>query len=431
MIRFRLLLVILFILFGSAVHAGEPNRVFKNGRVIVGDGTVLEQGSVVVAGDRIIEVTEDPVQAPKARRIDASGKTVLPGLIDAHVHITPPPGKQDSASLHRYLDGRLAEELRSFLEHGVTTLRSTGDYWPWSGELRDRIAAGEVLSPRVVTAGPVFTAEGAHPATTVCSPDNSFCRRRLTREITTPAQAQEAVRRVAKAGVDFIKLVSDSRTTGVQIEDKVVEAIVVQAHREGLEAVGHVSEVARMEAYAEMGLDGFVHPPLIPVSDDQTRRLGRVLAMHGTPVTTTLLIPLLHADKPVGPVLEGASPLPESLASMSRNVAVLAEEGVSIVVGSDWFVADRHPALRAGAVTHTEMELLQRGGMSEGAIIRAATANAAQALGLGDRVGTLEPGKLADLIVVDGNPLEDISVLHDVELVVKKGEILVEANDGR
>ncbi len=426
-------LVALVLLAASPALAQEPALVVENGRVITGDGAVLEEASVVVAGDSILRVTQEPVNAPDARRIDASGKTVLPGLIDAHVHLTIPPGNEDSTAVMQYLDQRVPATLQAFLNHGVTTVRSTGDYWPWVARVRDRIERGDLQGARLVTAGPVFTAENAHPATTVCSPENAFCRSHITREVSEPEEARRHVQQLATEGVDYVKFVSDSTNVRegfepVQIRDKVVQAIIDQAHEEGLKAVGHVAEVRFMERYAGMDIDGFVHPP--SVTDANIRSLARTLAKYGTPVTTTLSTALIYSDEPVEPVFDGTSPRRAEIERQAELVSVLAGNGVTIVLGTDWcgcaFADGAAAPIQPGAATVTEMQMLRWGGMSQHAIIQAATSNAARALEMSDRVGTVEPGKLADLIVVDGNPLEDLSALENVEVVVKGGEVVAD-----
>lgn len=246
--------------------------------------------------------------------------------------------------------------------------------------------------------------------------------------MTEPEQAREAVRELAEGGVDYIKVISDSLIVPVQIEDAVVEAIIDQAQREGLRAAAHTAEAEFMESYAEMGIDGFVHMPLEDVSRYDPRELARVLARYETPVTTTLSLYLFYLDRPVEAVFNGASPRPQNIEVRSEHVAILAEAGVPIVVGTDWAAypasQHEHPNLGAGAATVTELQLLRWGGMAREAIIQAATFNAARALEMEDQVGTLEAGKLADLFVVDGNPLADLSALRDVELVVKGGEVV-------
>ena len=309
------------VLLVSPANAQQPTLVVENGRVITGDGAVLEEASVVVAGDSILSVTREPVEAPDARRFDASGKTVLPGLIDAHVHLTSPPERRDSTALIEHLEERVPGILGGFLQHGVTTIRSTGDYWPWIGEVRDSLAAGDLSGPRLVTAGPIFTAEGGHPAATVCAGSrgsdaapNPFCRSHLAAEVASPREASDAVRRLARQGVDFIKLAYHPLSSLPDIEDDVVAATVDQAHQEGLRAVGHVADTEVMQRYAEMGLDGFVHPPILAHvesrTDAQVRRTARILAEHGTPVTTTLIGESFHIYEglEMEAILDGTSP---------------------------------------------------------------------------------------------------------------------------
>ncbi|PKD45162.1 amidohydrolase family protein [Rhodohalobacter barkolensis] len=437
-----LLIILLTAFCYSSAAVAQPTLVIENGRVIIGNGTVLEQASVVVAGDSIYSVTQKPIEAPDARRIDASGKTVLPGLIDAHVHLTIPPEGRDSAAVARHLKENVPDILRNFLEHGITTVRSTGSYWPSGGELRDRIADGELEGPRIMTSGPVFTADGGHPATTICegkfsrvniTGQDSYCSDHLAEVVSGPKEARKNVRRLTEEGVDFIKLVSDSINPPVQIDEEIVEAIVEESHREGVRVEGHVYEAEQMESYAKMGMDGFahlVHPATIP--EGQMDRFANFLANERTPVTTTLSSILLFAEggtnpKDIEAVLKGESSARKVIESGAWEATAFAEAGVPVVVGSDWWsgLNVSHPAVQPGAVTITEMKMLRWGGLSREAIIKAATVNAANALEMGDEIGTLEEGKLADLIVVDGNPLEDLSVLENMEMVIQGGEIVI------
>lgn len=243
---------------------------------------------------------------------------------------------------------------------------------------------------------------------------------------------------MAEEGVDFIKVVSDTvNGAPVQIEREVTQAIIDQAHDEGLRAAGHVAQPDFMERAAEAGVDGFVHMPLDTLSSDRARRLARTLAKHETPVTTTLSLVLLSVDHPTRPTLQGNSLWSELGEKWARNAAILAEEGVPLVVGTDWCpcfsgaMGNEEPPIQPGAVTHTELRLLRWGGISRESILQAATSNAARALEMDDQIGTLETGKLADLIVVDGNPLEDLSALDSTEVVVQGGEVVAGSRSSR
>lgn len=430
------LLALVALLAQSAVAGAQPapprpTLVVENARVIVGDGTVRERATVVVAGDRIVRVADGRVAAPGARRIDARGRTVIPGLIDAHVHLTIDPAIRDSAALARYVADALPALLGEFLRHGITTVRSTGDHWPAIGRVRDRIAAGTLAGPRLVVAGPVITYRGAHPATTVCG-GNPFCRAQVVAEVASADEARRTVHRLATEGVDFVKVVSDSLIEPVQIPDSVMAATIAQAHRDGIPAVAHVAEGPFMRRAAESGLDGFVHSAMLPMGPDEARALARTLVQHGTPVTTTSTAMLIYAGPPVDSAFRAGTRVRRDVESITRAHAAMADEGVRIVVGTDWCPCGRalgnaiaHPALRAGSATLTEMEMLTWGGMPNAAVLAAATSHAARALGLGDR-GTLAPGMLADLVVVDGDPLRDIGALRNVRAVVQGGALVVE-----
>ncbi len=420
-------------LLAIPLEAQEPTLVVENGRVIIGDGTVLERGTVVVGGDRILSVTEEPVEAPGARRVDASGKTVLPGLVDSHTHFLSwdlsswPPG--DSTFEPPPRQG-LENLWRAYLEAGITTVVSTGDFWPSVGQVRDRIRAGQLVGPRVFTAGPAFTAPGGHPAATVClamakaEVARRWCREHGTVEVETPRAARAAVARLAREGVDLIKMVYDTINppAAEHLEADVMREIVVAAHEHGLKAYAHINEVGKAIAAVEAGLDGLVHTPFVMVEEGQRERLAAVMHENGvTAVTTALWLEFLRDGAARRGNEERAAWYDASLQQRLETIRRIAETDASLVVlGTDT------PVLPPGEAFHGEVRLMARAGLSPGQILRAATRNAAAHIGRLDDLGTLEPGKLADLIVVDGDPTADIGAIRHVRLVVKGGKVVVE-----
>lgn len=143
--------------------------MIEEGRVITGTGKILDEASVVISGDSILSIKQQPVETKGARTIDASGQTILPGLIETHVRLTIPKNGRDSASVARHMKENVPGFLTGYLEQGVTTLRSTGEHWPQGQKFMNWLEEGKITAPRMITPGPVLTATGGHPVKTVCS----------------------------------------------------------------------------------------------------------------------------------------------------------------------------------------------------------------------------------------------------------------------
>ncbi|MGJ5641300.1 amidohydrolase family protein [Formosa sp. S-31] len=401
-----------------SVYGQEPTLIIENGRVIIGDGLVLEQATVALDGERILSVTQEPIISSTVKRIDATGKTVMPGLIDAHVHLTVPMAK-DLETFNVFLSDTLPYVLKEFLRHGITTVRSTGDAWPYIGEVRDQINAGKLEGPRILTSGPVLTYKEGHPANTVCK-GNPLCRKLVTRELGTPEEAKIVVQQLAKEGVDFIKFVSDSILYPVSLPNDIEEAIIQQAHKEYKQAVAHIAEVSFIERAVENGLDGLVHAPNMPFSVETAKNMGKILAKHHVPYTTTITpyivfyLPSKEAFR-----TEGVKKRKEAGSRFNEMNAM----GAQMLVGTDWtsWTADKGPNFGPGAMLLTEMIHLVKGGIPVLEVIKATTLSSAQILGLDKKTGSLEPGKQADILIVDGNPLEDINALKKTVYVLKGG----------
>lgn len=417
----------------AGAPAQEPSLVVENARVIAGEGTVLDRGTVVVADERILAVTNRTVDAPDARWIDAAGRTVLPGLVDAHVHLlvgdmTSLPRSDED--LDAYVGEGLPTRLRAYLEAGITTVVSTGDFWPAIRRVRENIRSGETPGPRVFTSGPVFTAPGGHPAVTVCGrPDseeaNPWCREHMAVEVASRRDARTAVERLAPAGLDFVKMVYDSISPPdvEQLETDVLREIVAASHDNDLKAYAHINGMGDARTAVEAGLDGLVHVPFRTSMEGQLGRLVEAMDARGvTAVTTSVVLESLRdrfADDGRDELAEWFSGNLDGRLQTIRRIAE-ADEGL-VVLGTD------APRLPPAEAFHREVRLLAEAGLTPARIIRTATRNAAAHLGRDDELGTLEPGKVADLIVVDGDPLEDLSALRNVELVVKGGEVVIEA----
>ena len=360
---------------------------------------------------------------------------MIPGLIDAHVHLLIAPEIVDERSLRNYERTALPTVLSGFLSHGITTVRSTGDPLPYIVQLRGRMEQ-TVTGPRVVGTGPVASSPGGHPATTVCE-NNPFCRQGLAREVENEAQARQVVRELARAKVNAVKVVIDDVIGKVPaLSDQLVAALVDETHRAGLRVIAHVSVVkaaSMTKRLVELGLDEFAHPPFdvlnIPDAADVSQ-IAALLAGRNIPVTTTVSGFDAYRDS-VG-VERASFGFPYSPAMRQRfekglnALRVAADAGVKLVVGTDWYPKPTKfddARLLPGAQTIHEMELLRRAGLSTSEIVTAATRNAAETLGISDKVGTIAEGKEADLVVLDGDLLQDFSALQRPVAVLKGGRL--------
>jgi len=419
----------------SAV-AGQADVILVGGNILTGDPARQTVEAVEIAGDKIRTVGSEreirQLAGPNTRVVNLRGRTVIPGLIDAHVHLLVSPRITDEPSLRQYEKDVLPKTLIGFLANGVTTVRSPGDPWPYIAEIRDRLERGQLAGPRLVTAGPVFTYPGGHPATTVCR-DNPFCRQRVVREPENEEQARLAVRELVRTKVDTVKVVVDNTGPPVQVpllSDAILRALVEETHRSGRRVIGHVTNVANIKRLAEMGFDEFVHMPRSP-EPSEASSLATLLVARKIPMTTTLSLFDAYRGSDGTEFSSNGSRYPpgnrQLFEGRLRTARIFADAGVTLIVGTDWVDAPlplNDPHVPAGARTVYEMELLRRAGVSTAVILAAATRNAAEALGMDDKVGTIAQGKFADLVILDGNPMEDLQALHRIVAVLKGGRVV-------
>ena len=398
------------------VPAAAQDLAITNARIVDGAGRVIESGTVVVRDGRIESVSA-AARAPRGiERLDVRGRTVLPGFVDAHRHIIR--GEPRS-----WLEERAAEEFLEYLEAGFTTVLSAIDPTVQIVEARERVDDGRLVGPRLVVGGIVPLAGGGggggggvDPART----DSSRPPLRATQ--AAPAIPREqtlaAVRRLADAGVDAIKTVIIVTPGGP--EQATLALITQEARRLGLMSITHAVSVRDTLAAVEAGTDILVHTPHIgQLTDEDVRRI----VAAGIPMTSTLgvFVPYFGPDDNT-PLFRDLMPFPmNTLSSAGQgpvNARLLWEAGINYGYGTDTSYSPRD------SLAH-ELKPLSLV-FSPQDIVYILTRNAAVSAGRGDTVGTLEPGKLADVVVVDGDPLNDSDALLDVVLVIKGGEIVVD-----
>jgi enamidase len=391
--------------------------LITHARIIDGNGTVLDDATIAITGERIQTITSAETPFTAGTTIDAEGKTVLPGLINTHVHIGSQGRFVDEQTLAEYLSSGLSRDMQDYLDHGITSIKSTGDLTEPFLAVREGLAHGEIQGPRLFLVGPVLSAPEGHPSVTVY-PDNPWLREGAARELSTEEEARAVVRQLSESGVDAIKFVYHGSSDENQpyflrpglairkITPQVMKAIIEEGHKHQLPVTAHTADLEDAVAVVEAGVDGLEHGVTRErIVDEQ---LGTLL---------------LQQDTFYGPTLSGyLNGNPQMADTLLPNLKGLADQGVRMVLGTDG-----GPARGGDGVgTLKEMEWMVQAGMSPAQVIQAGTRHGAELLGKLDELGTLEAGKLADLIMVDGDPLKDISEIHNIDVVIKGGKIVVD-----
>jgi imidazolonepropionase-like amidohydrolase len=387
---------------------------------------LIREGRIVELRDGFVEGAA--LGAPGAAVIDLRERFVLPGLIDSHVHLVT-----DSGGVARQLEGVTREpadqayqalvNARKTLLAGFTTVRNLGDPGGTTLALRDAIATGKVQGPRIVDAGRSISTTSGHMDGALGFRDD--LRGKLSSEdnLCDGAEAcRRAVRLQVSRGADVIKIATTGGVNSVigaglgqQMFEDEARAIVATAKLYGKKVAVHAHGVDGVKLALRAGVDSIEHGTTL---DDEALELFRSSGAYYVPTLATVngYLERIAADP--------NAYSPEVRAKVDWRIRITGESlrkavpaGVKIAFGTD-----------AGVSKHgrnaDEFELMVKHGMTPATAIHAATVNAAALLGLGKDIGTLEPGKQADLIAVTGDPLADVTVLKQVGFVMKGGEIV-------
>jgi imidazolonepropionase-like amidohydrolase len=400
-----------------ALPCVAQDLVISNARILDGTGNAVERGTVVVRDGRIAAVGANASGAAAgAARIDAGGRTVMPGFIDAHRHVI----QGDPA---RWLAEQSAASMREFLEAGFTTVLSAIDAPEQILELRRRTESGETLGPRIISAAlvplsrAVLGGGGVDPART--DPARNVDRPGPTAPGIPPEETLAAVRAAAQRGHDAIKTVIIVTRDGP--EQATLKLIADEAERLGLLSITHAVSVIDTVAAVEAGTDILVHTPHIGQLDEAT---ARKIADAGLPMVSTLGVFVPFFNDANMPLFRDRQQFPfETLSSAGQgpvNARLLYQAGITYAYGTDtsWTPHDSlEHELRPLHLVFSHEDL-----------IPIMTKNAALAVGRGNELGTLEVGKLADIVILGGDPLADESALLDVDVVVKGGRVVIGGN---
>ncbi|HEY3121232.1 MAG TPA: amidohydrolase family protein [Vicinamibacteria bacterium] len=427
----RLSTLALVVLAMPAIAVEPPVTVIKAGVLIDGGGGApLRNAVIVVEGERITAVGSGLAVPAGARVLDLSESTVLPGFIDAHTHISAPlvstPGWENALARETPADTVLRGALhaRQTLEAGYTTIREVGARDFTDVSLRNAIARGWIVGPRMQVAAHAIGITGGHCDDSGWVPNLLGHEPGIAEGIANgPDQIRSAIRYQVKYGADLIKIcatggvISVGDTAGAQQYDaEELKTAVETAHMLERRIAAHAHGTEGIKAAVRAGVDSIEHGSLL---DDEGARL---MAAKGTYLVSTLMagdavVRMARDGRLTGAYAAKAMAIGPN---MPRSIARAAAAGVKVVLGTD-NIFDPH------TTDAREFGLLVAAGLTPMQAIVAGTDTAARLLGWEKDVGSIAPGRYADIVAVKGDPLRDIHALEQVTFVMKGGVVVKEA----
>jgi imidazolonepropionase-like amidohydrolase/ABC-type multidrug transport system permease subunit len=429
--------------------------LIRSTRIFTGDGRVIESGSVLVHDGKIEAIYEGtPPDAEKMRAevVEGAGKTLLPGLVDVHIHLGGPAGISESS---QDFDPQktMPRAAAALLYSGVTAARSVGDGLDGSLTLRREIASGSRLGAELFVCGPMFTTEKGHGAEFLEQVPPAFREQVKAQLVRTPKTADEArnnVRVLKQRGVNGIKAILEAGWGGDMLFDRLdlllVRAIAEQARAQQLALAVHTGDARDVTDAVDVGASsvehgswrddlpdpllermarqGVFYDPTLGVAEAYAQFFaGRADALSSSLAQQVLPAAILKGTRQFiasgkGTNAERSAIFAQALEQGRANLLRAWHAGIPLVMGTD----AGNPLVFHGPSMHHELELWVQAGIPAAVALQAATSNAARLLGAANRFGAIRKGMEADLLLVDGNPLEDVKTTERISLVVFKGE---------
>jgi len=429
--------------------------LIRNARIFTAAGRTIERGAVLVRDGKIAEIYEgagpDPLTL-QAGVVEGAGKTLLPGLIDVHVHLGAPGGVSNASE--DYDAGKaMPRAAAALLYSGVTTARSVGDSLNASLKLRAELASGAKLGAQLFVCGPMFTAGGGQGEELIGFAPPALrqsLRAQWVRTPNTPEEARRQVRGLKAAGVDGLKAILEAGWGDGMLSDRfdllLARSVAEEASAQNLPLATHTGDARDVADAVEIGStsiehgawrdelpdallermarQGVFYDPTLVVAEAYARYYGASSELLNDALTRhAVSARLLQATRDFVASGKGADPakaalFEQSLTQARANLLRVWQAGAPLAMGTD----AGNPLVFHGPSLHRELQLWVQAGIPPPVALEAATANAARLLRAANRIGSIRKGLEADLLLVDGNPLEDIAATERISLVVLKGE---------
>jgi imidazolonepropionase-like amidohydrolase len=384
------LLAVGFLACLLSLSAGAQDLAISNARIIVGNGTVISAGSIVIRAGKIVSVTQSPANAQGIKTIDAKGMSVMPGFIDAHRHINTGPDEK--------------AQMQALLDAGYTTILSGGGPAEGNLTLRDHIEKGVINGPRIIPSASVRLAG-------------------------TPDQARAEVRKMAAMGIKFTGEISLTPKPGPPPQElETLRAIVDEGKKSGVYVQVHAVSPQAMMAAVDAGVLKLVHTPHFGwVSFEDAKRVSAAGVKQLSTIGFGVPVFGVFADDN-RPRFRDGKPWPESILQgdgrgqeagyKAVNARTSWDAGVIYGYGTD---TNYDPT---AGLEHELKSLNLMFSMQD--IVKLMGPNTASYLEMSDQLGTLEPGKLADMVILDGNPMEGYWNMLKTKVVIKGGAVVVD-----
>jgi imidazolonepropionase-like amidohydrolase/ABC-type multidrug transport system permease subunit len=438
-------------------HAANRKRsiLLQHVKIFVGNGTVIANGAVLIQNgkiERVFETSPAETESFHAEVIDESGKTLMPGLIDMHVHIGAPGGVYADAV--KYADPKAGERrLAAYLFSGVTAVRSTGDLLNEVLDLRKEMNSGKYDGAEFFSCGPIFTAEGGHPEELLEKWPESMrksAREQFMRFPKSGAEARDQVDALAAVKIDCLKAVLEAgnKYWGPfhKLDTGIYNAVMAEAAKNHLFSATHTGNAADVktatdagsstiehgsitdlipeETFAEMKSKGIAYDPTLSIYEGLgAMRAGNAELLQRSLLQQAAPADLLSATRDLLKKQKTAGDVGEydlMLTRADQNLLAARKAGVTLITGTD---AGNMLVIHGPTVQH-ELELWVKAGIPPAEALQAATYNAAKLLRAADRIGSIRAGMDATFVVLDGDPLQEISNTEHINAVYLQGNHL-------